>query len=69
MGSLSIWHWVILIVPAAVVLIPSARILKRLGLSPWLAVLAIVPIVSWVLLWVVAFIRWPIEDTRKAAEF
>ena len=42
-----------------VVSIPVARIFKRVGLSPWLSVLAIVPFVNLLGLWLFAFSPWP----------
>lgn len=38
---------------------PSARICARAGFSPWIGLLAVVPIANVVLLWFVAFARWP----------
>jgi len=42
-----------------VVVWPAGRICRRAGFSPWLGLLAIVPIVSVGLLWFVAFAEWP----------
>ena len=42
-----------------VVVWPAARICRRVGLSPWLGILAVVPIANVVLLWFVAFSPWP----------
>ncbi len=38
---------------------PAARICKRIGFSPWLGILAALPIANVALLWVVAFAPWP----------
>ena len=38
---------------------PAARICKRVGMSPWLGVLIIIPIGNVIYLWVVAMSRWP----------
>ena len=43
------------------VLWPVARLCARLGLSPWLGVLAIVPIGNVLLLWFMAYAAWPID--------
>ena len=43
-----------------VVVWPAARICRRVGLSPWLGILAVVPIANVVLLWFVAFSPWPL---------
>jgi hypothetical protein len=53
---------VILIELAVVLLVvvwPCFRVLSRLGFSPWLALLMIVPIVNLIALWVFAYARWP----------
>lgn len=62
MGSGFFWHWVV--VSAAVIVMfayPVARILRRLGFSGWWALLALIPWLNIVALWVFAFVRWPIE--------
>lgn len=40
---------------------PVFRILKRVGLSPVWALVAFVPFMNVVMLWVFAFVDWPIE--------
>lgn len=59
MGAVSIWHWLILLAYAFLVCFPIARILRRLGLAGWWALLAIVPLVNLLALWIFAFARWP----------
>ena len=53
------FHWLWFIVVVAVVLYPTGRILSRMGFSPLWSVLAFVPILNLVALWVVAFTEWP----------
>lgn len=48
-------HWLMFVLMAAVVLYPVGLILKRLGLSPFWSVLALVPGINIVALWVLAF--------------
>jgi hypothetical protein len=60
-GSLSIWHWLVVLVAFSTV-IPTAKVLSRAGLSPWWAVLSVVPVISWFGLWVFAYARWPKVD-------
>jgi len=53
---------VVVILCAAIFLMflwPYGRILRRLGYSPWLSLLTVVPIANLVLLWVVAYAKWP----------
>ena len=48
------------VVASALLLIwPAARICRRIGFSPWLGALAIVPVANLLLLWFVAVAQWP----------
>jgi len=44
---------------AVLVLWPLARILRRMGFSPWLSLVYIIPLANLVLLWYVAYTDWP----------
>jgi predicted PurR-regulated permease PerM len=57
----SVWHWVIVGIALAVLGYPIARILKRLGFSRWWVVVALFPYLNVVGLWILAFVRWPVE--------
>jgi hypothetical protein len=46
---------------------PAARICRRAGFSPWLGVLAVVPLANLVLLWFVAVAPWPVADRTPLA--
>ena len=59
MGGLSLPHLIIMMVIFAVIGYPVARILGRLGFSKVLVILAFIPLVNWIALWVLAFARWP----------
>jgi hypothetical protein len=48
-----------------VVLWPAARICRRIGFSPWLGVLAVIPFVNLLLLWFVALAEWPLPPTTR----
>ncbi len=48
---------------ALIVIWPMAMICRRIGFSPWLGVLAAVPLANVVLLWFLALSRWPKGDT------
>lgn len=50
-----------ILLSAAAVLWPAARICARIGYSPWLGLLAVLPFASVLLLWFVAFAEWPVE--------
>lgn len=44
---------------------PAARVCSRLGFTPWVGVLAIVPLANLLLLWWLAYTRWPIQDAAR----
>jgi len=45
--------------------VPGAIILRRLGFSRWWVILAMLPYVNIVGLWVLAFVRWPALDRSR----
>ena len=57
--SLSFWHSAILLLVAFVFGYPVSRILGRLGLPKVLVVLAFIPLINWIALWVLAYAEWP----------
>jgi uncharacterized membrane protein YhaH (DUF805 family) len=59
MGEISIVHWIIVISYVVLITVPVARILRRVGLSGWWCVIALIPVLNMVGLWVFAFTRWP----------
>ena len=59
MGTFSIWHWLIVIVYLAVILIPMAVILGKAGYNKAWSVLFLIPILNLIALWVFAFSKWP----------
>jgi len=65
MAAFSIWHWLlvmmILLVLPIVMIIPMWRLLPRAGIPAPIAILSIIPFALIVLLWIMAFKRWP-ED-------
>lgn len=64
MGMVSVWHWVIVAVILVVLGYPVARILGRLGFSRWWVLLALLPYANLVGLWIIAFVKWPVEGRR-----
>jgi len=61
MGSFSIWHWLVLLLYVAFVLVPCWRIVAKAGFSGAWSLLALIPLVNVVAFWVFAFVRWPNE--------
>lgn len=53
-GSWGFSHWLFFALVAALILYPIGRILKRLGYSPFWSVLAFVPVINLIALWVLA---------------
>ena len=61
MGSVSIWHGLIVLIYLFLLGYPIVRILKRLGYSAWWVIIAFVPFVNLIGLWFLSFMRWPRE--------
>jgi hypothetical protein len=57
------WQWVVMMVMPlvliALVAVPVAHVLHRAGHSRWWTILAFVPLLNLIGLWVFAFGRWP----------
>ena len=49
---------IVVFVMIPVVLIPYWMIFKKAGFSPWLSLLMIIPLVSLIVLYVIAFAQW-----------
>jgi hypothetical protein len=62
MGSLSIWHILILLIVFVGFLLPYGKILSRAGWSGWLCLLMLLPLVNIIFLWTFAYGRWPTLD-------
>jgi hypothetical protein len=62
------WHWIMAaIMPILMFLlvgIPVANVLHRAGRSRWWTILAFIPFMNVIGLWVFAFARWPAVDGR-----
>lgn len=66
MGTLSSLHWIVLFFSGVLFVPPGWRILQRTGFSGAWALVALIPIVNILLLWVFAFSRWPREQQGGA---
>jgi hypothetical protein len=51
----------VMLISATVIIWPAAVICRRAGYSPWLGLIAIVPLAQIVLLWFIAFSPWGAE--------
>ena len=68
MGSLGFPELLVVLVLSAMALIivwPAMRICRRVGLSPWLGILAIVPVANVLFVWFLAFAEWPLEHAAR----
>jgi hypothetical protein len=52
-------HWLFFLALIALVIYPIGRILNRIGLSPLWSILAFIPVLNLLALWIVAFSDWP----------
>ena len=59
MAAYGLAHWLMFAVAVASVVYPVGRILRRMGFSPLLSIVALVPLLNLLALWIVAFIEWP----------
>ena len=59
MGSMSILHWIIILIFIAVYLVPIIKILNKAGYSGWWCILMFIPLVNIIFLWIFAFADWP----------
>ncbi len=62
MPGYGLTHWLMFAVMIAALLYPVGRILGRIGLSPFWSVVALIPFLNLIGLWVLAFAEWP-RDT------
>lgn len=59
---------VVVVLGAVLLVVPFWRIFRRMGYSPWLSLLMLVPFVNLGLLYYVAFLDWPIEREMPRTE-
>jgi uncharacterized membrane protein YhaH (DUF805 family) len=48
----------------AVVVYPYVRVLHRTGFSGWWVLLLLVPGPNFIMVWIFAFVKWPIIDQK-----
>ena len=56
---------VIIVIIAILAIVPSVIVLRRLGFSPWWAIVAPISPLNIIGLWVIAFVKWPVEDPLR----
>jgi len=62
----SAWHFALLGLLMFLWIFPLWRIIEKAGYPPFISLLAIFPVVGLILLWWLAFSRWPIGGDRPA---
>ena len=69
MNNVGLPGLLMLIIYAAIVVVPFFQLWKRTGHSGWMSLLMLLPIVNLVMLYVLAFKRWPaVETNPKVSE-
>ncbi len=58
---------VFLLVMMVIYLVPFWMIWKKAGFSPWLSILMVVPLVGFVMLYVLAFVDWKVPPVSQPA--
>ena len=64
MGALSFWHLIVILAILGIYVFPIGKIVSRTGASGWWALLACVPLLNMVALWIFALAPWKIDAVR-----
>jgi uncharacterized membrane protein YhaH (DUF805 family) len=59
MGIMGFWQFLIALLYVVAIIYPVSIILRRIGFSPWWSLLAVVPVINLIMLWVLAYVGWP----------
>lgn len=54
------------LIAAVIGVVPFWRICNRVGFSPWLSLLIVVPLVNLVFIYILAFSEWPSQKSPAA---
>lgn len=65
MGSVDV---ITLLLAAIIMIIPFWRIFSKAGYSGWLSILMVIPIINIILLYYLAFAKWPILRGRESEQ-
>jgi ATP/ADP translocase len=66
MAGLGLPELILIAVMILIIALPASRICAKAGYTAWLGVLVLVPPVSVLLLFFLAFVEWPIERQLQA---
>jgi hypothetical protein len=67
LGQYSPWHFALLGLLIFLWVLPLWRIVAKAGYPPFISLLAIFPAIGLILLWWLAFARWPVERNGRSA--
>jgi hypothetical protein len=59
-------RWIVIL--SLLQIVPFWRIFRRMGLPPWLAIMASIPLVNLIVLYHVALTPWPVERRLEAPQ-
>lgn len=62
MSDLTLWHGLVIVIVLVLAGIPIGRILHRTGHSAWWLIAFLIPGISLIAIWVLAFVKWPAVD-------
>lgn len=65
MEGFTLWHALFWLIFLASFLIPMATIIKRTGHSPLWVLVSFIPMLNWIMLWVFAFKKWPLDKRDR----
>jgi hypothetical protein len=65
MGGITFWQTVIVLVLVSIAALVYSTIAKKAGFSRWWTLVLFVPIANVVLIWVFAYIEWPVEKNAS----
>ena len=63
-SHLLLLFFVVLPIALLITIPPYWMIFKKAGFSPWLSILTLVPLVKWIVLWIVGFSQWKSSADR-----
>lgn len=65
MESKTLFLWLVFAAITVIVLIPTLKILKRMGYSGWWSLSFLFPPLLVVMVWILAFKRWPVQKIQS----
>lgn len=66
-GGISIWQLIIIFIMLGLCVawtLIIARIVGKAGFNKWWAVISLVPLINIIFVWVFAFVKWPVQESK-----